>query len=115
VVGGGPWGDALHRASLAGNKDPWGDLVRRPPAPLAGVIAFGDTHGMEVYRQLGALAPVFWLDSDLVNRLDGPRPCTRAWWIEERKQLFPHHRADYYVGVNDAASMLRALEMAQKR
>lgn len=111
VLGGGPWGEALHAASMAGERNPWPALVERPPAPLAGVIAFGDTHGLEVYRQLGALAPVLWLDSDLVNYLDGPRPCLRSWWLAGRAQLFPHHRVDYYVGVGSAAGMLRALEM----
>jgi len=115
VVGGGPWGDALHAASLAGDTRPWADLVKRPPAPLAGLVAFGDTHGLDLYQQLGTLAPVFWLDSDLVNNLAGPVQCTRSWWAEERRQLFPHHRADYYIGVNNADSMLAALDLARRR
>ena len=110
VVGRGAWGDALRRASIEGDTQPWGALVARPPAALAGVLALGDSHGTMVYSALGALAPVVWLDSDQASHLREPVPCTREWWQRDRNALFPSRRVHRFIGVNNARSMRLALE-----
>ena len=81
----------------------WTDLISR--YQIAGTVAFGDWDAAEVYAELSARAPLWWLDSFACSM--APRPYEKAIGSGVTPQVKP--RA-YWAGVGNAQSAAYALK-----